>query len=208
MPPDSSTSDSKAIEKARALLETMRDPFRTSYAIQAGIHPRTLHAMVERGIIDRLGRGLYRIADGPSMGNPDLVAVGLKVPKGVVCLISALSFHEMTLEIPRAVYLALPRGTEPPRVDFPPLRIYWFTGAAFEEGIDEYEMDGVRIRIYNPEKTLADCFKYRNKIGLDVVLEALKRYRHGERFKIDDLMHFARVCRVERVMRPYLEAML
>ena len=142
------------------------------------------------------------------MGNPDLVTVALKVPKGVICLISALSWHEMTSEIPHEIYLALPRGAEPPRLAYPPLRIFWFQGDAFEEGAEEHDMDGIRVRIYSPEKTLADSFKYRNKIGLDVVLEALKLYRQRKRLKVDELMHFARICRVEKVMRPYLEATL
>ena len=103
---------------------------------------------------------MYRFADMPAMGNPDLATVALKVPKGVICLISALSWHEMTSEIPHEIYLALPRGAEPPRLAYPPLRIFWFQGDAFEEGVEEHDMDGIRVRIYSPEKTLADCFKY------------------------------------------------
>ena len=120
---------------------------------------------------------MYRFADMSVMGNPDLTTVALKIPKGVICLISALSWHEMTAEIPHEIYLALPRGAEPPRLMYPLLRIFWFQGHAFEEGVEEHDMDGIRVRICSPEKTLADCFKYRNKIGLDVVIEALKLYR-------------------------------
>jgi hypothetical protein len=93
-------------------------------------------------------------------------------------------------------------------MEYPPIRIFWFTGEAFTDGIGKYEMDGVQVRVYSPEKTIADCFKYRNKIGLDTAIEALKLYRERKRFKVDDLMRFARVCRVEKVMRPYLEALL
>lgn len=164
--------------------------------------------MREQGIIERLGRGVYRFVDMPSLGNPDLVTVAMKVPKGVICLISALSYHEITTEIPHEVYLALPRGAEPPRLDYPPLRVFWFSGPAFEEGIENHDVDGIPVKVYNPEKTLADCFKYRNKIGLDVVLEALKFYRQRKRFRADDLMRFARICRVEKVMRPYVEVLL
>jgi predicted transcriptional regulator of viral defense system len=164
--------------------------------------------MRDKGLIARLGRGMYRFADMPAMGNPDIATVAMKIPKGIICLISALSYHEMTTEIPHEVYLALPRGAEPPRLDYPPLRIFWFSSPAFDEGIEQHDVDGIPMKVYNPEKTLADCFKYRNKIGLDVVLEALKFYRQRKRFKADELMHFARICRVEKVMRPYLEATL
>jgi predicted transcriptional regulator of viral defense system len=126
----------------------------------------------------------------------------------VVCLISALAYHDITTQIPHEVHVALPRGSEPPRLKHPPLRVFWFTGHSFTEGIDSHKVDGVSLRVYSPEKTLADCIKYRNKIDLDTVLEALRLYRSRKRPKVDDLMKFARVCRVERVIRPYLEALL
>ncbi len=200
--------DTAAIQKARALLGPQKSVFRTGDALEAGIHPRTLYAMRDQKIIEPLGRGLFRFADMPGLENPDLTTVAMKVPKGVICLISALAYHELTAEIPHEIYLALPRGAEPPRLDYPPLRIFWFSGAAFTEGIDKHNVDGIPVNIYNPEKTLADCFKYRNKITLEVALEALKFYRQRKRFNVDDLMHYARICRVEKIMRPYLEAML
>jgi predicted transcriptional regulator of viral defense system len=194
--------------RARDLLRTQSGVFRTGKALKAGVHPRTLYRMRDQGIVEKMGRGMYRFADMPSLGNPDLATVAMKVSKGVICLISALSYHELTTEIPREIYLALPRGAELPRLDYPPLRTFWFSGPAFTEGIEQHDIDGITVNIYNPEKTLADCFKYRNKIGLDVVLDALKFYRQRKRFRADDLMHFARICRVEKVMRPYLEATL
>lgn len=181
---------------------------RTHEAIQYGIHPRTLYAMRDAGKLERLSRGLYRIADLPPLGNPDLVAVALKIPNGVICLISALAWHELTTQIPHEVYLALPRGAQPPRLDYPPVRVFWFTGDAFSKGVETFEVDGVSVRIYGVEKTLADCFKYRNKIGLDIAVEALKRYVGSRRIQLDKLMAYARICRVEKVMRPYLEALL
>jgi predicted transcriptional regulator of viral defense system len=201
-------TESKAIKRAKGLFRPHSGTFRVGAAVKAGVHPRTIYTMRDKGLIERLGRGMYRFADMPAMGNPDLATVAMKVPKGVICLISALSWHEITTEIPHEVYLALPRGAEPPRLDYPPLRIFWFSGPAFEEGIERHEVDGIPMKVYNPEKTLVDCFKYRNKIGLDVTLEALKFYRQRKRFKADELMHFARICRVEKVMRPYLEATL
>lgn len=181
---------------------------KTGDALSAGIHPRTLYEMERSGILEKLARGLYRLANMPLLGNPDLVSVALKVPNGVICLISALAYHEITTQIPHEVYLALNRGTEPPRLEHPPIRIFWFTGEAFTQGIENYKLDGIQVRIYSPGKTIADCFKYRNKIGLDTAIEALKLYRERKRFKVDDLIRFAKVCRVEKVMRPYLEALL
>lgn len=181
---------------------------KTGEALSAGIHPRTLYEMKKSGILEKLARGLYRLTDMPPLSNPDFVSVALKVPNGVICLISALAYHEITTQIPHEVYLALNRGAEPPKLEHPPIRIFWFTGEAFTHGIENYKLDDVQARIYSPEKTIADCFKYRNKIGLDTAIEALKFYRERKRFKVDDLMQFARVCRVEKVMRPYLEALL
>ena len=181
---------------------------RTAEALQYGIHPRTLYAMREQGHLEQLGRGLYRLSKLTPLGNPDLVSVAKKIPRGVVCLISALAYFELTTQIPHEVYIALGRGSEPPKIEYPPLRIFWFSGEIFSEGVQQYTIDGVPIRIYSPEKTLADCFKYRNKIGLDVAIEALRLYREHKQFLVDDIMRYARLCRVEKIMRPYMEALL
>lgn len=181
---------------------------RTSAALRAGIHPRKLYEMRDKGVVEQLGRGLFRLAGLPALASPDLVTVAAKVPGGVICLISALAYHEITTQIPHEVHVALPRGAEPPKLQHPLVRVFWFTGQAFTEGIEVHKVDGIRLRIYSPEKTLADCFKYRNKLGLDTVLESLRLYRSRKRPKVDELMKFARVCRVEKVMRPYLEALL
>jgi predicted transcriptional regulator of viral defense system len=181
---------------------------RMSEALGAGIYRRKLYSMLDAGVIERLSRGLYRLSDLPPLGNPDLVSVAMKIPKGVITLLSALAFHEITTQIPHEVHIALKRGAEPPRLKYPPIRVFWFTGNAFSDGVKQYDVDGALVKIYNPEKTIADCFKYRNKIGLDVALEGLKLYRERMSFRVDDLMHFARVCRVEKVIRPYLEAVI
>lgn len=181
---------------------------RTGAALRAGIHPRILYQMRDQGVVEQLDRGLYRLANLPALSNPDLVTVALKIPAGVVCLISALAYHEITTQIPHEVHIALARGAEPPRPRRPPVRVYWFSGRAFTEGIETHKIDGIPVRVYSTEKTLADCFKYRNKLGLETVLEALRLYRSRKRPKVEELMKFARVCRVEKVMRPYLEALL
>jgi len=195
-------------EKAKSIFRQHGGILKMSEAVQAGIHRKMLYAMHDAGIIEKLDRGLYRLADLPPLGNPDLVSVAMKVPTGIICLISALSFHEITTQIPHEVYIALRRGTESPRLKHPPVRVFRFTGEAFTEGIETPKVDGIQIRIYNPEKTLADCFKYRNKIGLDIAVEALKLYRERKRVKVNEVMRYARICRVEKVMRPYLEALL
>jgi predicted transcriptional regulator of viral defense system len=163
--------------------------------------------MRDAGVLERLGRGVYRLADLPPLGNPDLVTVALRVPEGVICLVSALAFHEITTQIPHEVYIALNRGAQPPRLDHPPIRLFWFTGQAFAAGIETHEMDGVCVRVYGAAKTVADCFKYRNKLGLDMAVESMKLFLRQRRGDPGELLKFARVCRVERAMRPYLEAL-
>ncbi len=181
---------------------------RTMEAIRLGVHPRTLYAMRDVGALERLARGLYRLADLPPLGNPDLVVVALRVPDGVLCLLSALAVHGITTQIPHEVYVAIKRGGEPPRLEYPPVRVFWFTGRAFTEGVEVHNLDGVEVGVYGAAKTVADCFKYRNKIGLEVALEALKLYLREKRGRPDELVRFARVCRVDNVMRPYIEALL
>ncbi|NLS94016.1 MAG: transcriptional regulator [Planctomycetaceae bacterium] len=194
--------------KVQALFKRHGATLRTSQAIKAGVHPRTLYALRDAGVLECLSRGLYRLANSPPLANPDLVTVSLRAPEGVVCLISALAFHQLTTQIPHEVQIALPRGAEPPRIAYPPTRTFWFTGKAFESGIKIHRLDGHSVRVYSPEKTLADCFKYRNKIGLDTAVEAIRLYKERRRVKVGDLTQYAEICRVTKVMRPYLEAIL
>jgi len=180
----------------------------TAQALRAGIHPGTLYAMRDSGALEVVSRGVYRLANSPPLVNPDLVTVATRVPGGVICLISALAFHELTTQIPHEVHVALPRGAEEPRLDHPPIKTYRFTGEAFTEGVEVHELDGVSVRIYSPEKTLADCFKFRNQVGLDTVVEAVRFYRERRGIKVDALMRYAGICRVKKIIRPYLEAIL
>jgi len=181
---------------------------RTGDALRLGIHPRTLYALRGSGALEQLSRGLYRLADLPPLSNPDLVIVARKVPQAVICLVSALAFHELTTQIPRAVDTALLRHSARPTLDFPPLRVFWFSDPAWRAGVETHACDGVAVRIYSPAKTVADCFKFRRKLGLDVALEALRLFRQRRGFEVDKLLQYARVCRVEKVMRPYIEALL
>lgn len=196
------------VEAARRVFQRGDGVLRTGEALDRGIHPRTFYAMRDEGIIECLDRGLYRLADLPPLSDPDLVIVGRKIPKGVLCLISALHFHDITTQIPHAVSIAVKRGAEPPRLKYPPIQLYWFSGEAFSAGVESHDIDSTPIQVYSAEKTLADCFKYRNKIGMDTVLEALTLYRDQGKPKPRKLIEYAKVCRVEKVMRPYLQAIL
>jgi len=194
-------------EKAKAIFGEHGGILKASDAIHEGIHPRTLYEMRDKGIVEVLSRGLYRLADLRPLSNQDLITVSLRIPHGVVCLISALAFHGITTQVPHEVYIAVERVSRPPKVDYPPVRVFRFTGEAFKSGIESHNTEGVSLRVYSPGKTIADCFKYRNKIGLDTAIEALRLYRERKRFKVDDLIRFAGVCRVENGIRPYVEAL-
>ena len=181
---------------------------RMSEAIDAGISRSVLYAMRDEGVIEQLSRGLYRLASLPALEAPDLITTARRIPKGVICLVSALAFHELTTQIPHAVDVAILQGSRPPRVEYPPTNIYYFSGAAFSEGVETHKMDGVKVRVYNAEKSITDMFKYRNKLGLDIAIEALKTWRKQSGAKPDTLLGYARICRVEKILRPYLEALL
>jgi predicted transcriptional regulator of viral defense system len=181
---------------------------RMSEAIERGISRYMLYMLRDKGVIEQVSRGVYRLADLPPISNPDLVTVGLRFPNAVICLVSALAYHEITTQIPHTVSVAVPRESRQPSLDYPPLSVHRFSEQAFRSGIEEHQIDGVPVKIYSLEKTLADCFKFRNKIGMDVVLEALKLYKSRKQFNLDDLLKYAKICRVEKVMYPYLEASL
>jgi predicted transcriptional regulator of viral defense system len=149
---------------------------------------------------------VYRLSALPAIGHLDLVTVSLRVPRAIVCLVSALSYHDITTEVPHEVQLALPRGTKAPRLDYPPLRVFRFSGLALTEGVQTLVMDGVQVRVYSAEKTVADCFRFRNKIGIEVAIEALDLCIRKKRSKPSDLLRYARVCQVEKIMLPYLQA--
>ena len=165
-----------------------------------------LTRMTAAGLLDRVGRGLYRLPSHPGSENEGLEAVATKVPQAVFCLLSALQFHELTTQLPRQIWIAMPRGSHLPRIDYPPIKMVQMTGEVYSEGIETVDRDGVTLRVYGVAKTVADCFKHRNRIGLDVALEALKEVRAKRKVTADELWRYAKVCRVANVMRPYLEA--
>lgn len=194
-------------EKVCQLFRERGGVLRTSEALAAGVHPRALYEMERSGQVEKLARGLYRLTGLPPMQDPDLAVVAKLVPQGVVCLISALAFYELTTQIPHEVHLALPRTARTPTLQYPPLRVFRFSKPAFEAGIEAHDLDGVTVRVYSREKTLADCFKFRNRLGLDVVIEALRTYRGQRGGRFQEVLEFAQLCRVGKVMRPFLEAL-
>jgi predicted transcriptional regulator of viral defense system len=165
-----------------------------------------LTRLTAAGQLDRIGRGLYRLSGHSGSEHEGLAAVAAKVPRAVFCLLTALQFHELTTQLPRQIWIAMPRGSHVPRIDHPPVKMVQMTGEAYSEGIETVARDGVRLRVYGVAKTVVDCFKHRNKIGLDVALEALKDARAKRKASADDLWRYAKICRVANVMRPYLEA--
>ena len=179
-----------------------------SDALDAGITRNELYGMLADGTVERLTRGLYRLTELPELSNPDLIVVALRVPKAVVCLISALAFHELTTQVPHAVWIALPTGARTPRLDHPPLSVHHFSPEPYKAGIECRSMDGVNIKIYNQEKSVADAFRFRNQIGLGVAIEALSTYAERQRINVERLVQYARIGQVDNIMRPYIEALL
>lgn len=195
--------------RTRALKAARRRPFLTTAdAARARIHSQQLTRLVREGVLERVARGRYRLAAGSVTEHHALAVVTAAAPSGVICLLSALSFHEIGTQVPFEVWVALDRGVRAPVIPYPPLRVARFSGRAFREGIEVHRLEGQAVRIYSVAKTVADLFKYRNKIGLDVALEALREVWRERRVTIEEIDRYARICRVARVMRPYLEALI
>jgi predicted transcriptional regulator of viral defense system len=169
---------------------------------------RHLARLTQAGILRHSGRGLYTLADADATEHRSLAEAAKRVPSGVVCLLSALRFHGLTTQNPWQVWLAITPASRKPVADHPPLRIVRFSGPAFDQGVEHHRIEGVDVKVYSPAKTVADCFKYRNKIGTDVAVEALRNVWRQRLVTADQFWHFARVCRVSNVMRPYMEAII
>ncbi|MBF0182339.1 MAG: type IV toxin-antitoxin system AbiEi family antitoxin domain-containing protein [Magnetococcales bacterium] len=172
-----------------------------------GVPRVALSRLVRRGELALVGRGLYAIPDRTVSEHGTLAEVARRYPQGIVCLLSALQFHALTTHAPFEVWMAIPNKARAPRMAYPPLRIVRFSGDALTEGVQEHLVDCVPVRVTSVAKTVADCFKYRNKIGLDVAVEALQASWKEKRFTMDELWHAAAVCRVANVMRPYMESL-
>lgn len=181
---------------------------RSSEARRLGIHPQTLKRMTEDGILEKIERGLYHLRHHSLQGDSDMVIVAKRVPEAVFCLITALHFHGLTTQLPRKVYIALPQETKAPLLDYPKLEIIWLSKKPYSSGINTVTLNGQVVRIYSKAKTVADCFKFRKKIGEDIAIEALKEYLQDRDRSIPQLMEHAEVNRVARIIEPYLKAMI
>lgn len=180
---------------------------RTRDLIARGVHTDALYALRDNGQIIELGRGLYRLADAPEAEYPDLAIIAARAPNAAVCLISALSYHEITTQIPSLVHLAVPRGGYHRIKPSIPVAVYRFDPKTFNEGLERRKVGGMNLKIYGVARTVVDCFKFRNKLGLDVALEGLRLARQRKRVQNRELLHYARLLRVEKTMSPYLQAM-
>lgn len=198
----------KKIRDFQKIFREYNGILKRSQAIKLGIPEYKLYEMYKSGELIKEARGLFRLKEAEPLGNPDLVQVSLLIPKSIICLISALYFHDMTTQIPYSVYIALPNHIKKPRIDYPPLEVFWLLPNPYSTGIEEHLIDGIKIKIYNPEKTLVDCFKFRGRIGEDVALEALKEYRNRPQKDINRLIEYAKIDRVEKIMEPYLKSLL
>ena len=197
-----------AAERAKGTFQKHGGIMRMADAVRAGISRNTLYAMRDAGELEVLARGLYRLASLEPLSSPDLATVAKKAPHAVVYLISALAFHELTTQIPHEIWIAVPRNNEPPRLDYPPLRITRLSDKSYQLGIERYTLDGMAVKVYSREKTLIDCFKRRNEIGLDVVLEAVRAYKSQGNMDVEKLISLAHELRVAGIAQPYLEAIL
>lgn len=196
------------LQKAERIFRKHGGLLSTTQTIALGIHPRTLYFLRDRGRLIRVGHGLYELAEKALTEHHSLVIACKRVPKGIICLLSALRFHDLTTQAPFEIWMAIDRLARKPKEGRLPLRIFRFSDQALQAGVEEHEVESVRVPVYNLAKTVVDCFKYRNKIGLDVALEALREGWRERRFTMDELWHYAKICRVANVMRPYLEALV
>lgn len=182
--------------------------FRAAEVAEQGIHTQWLTRLVQQGVLERVTRGQYRWTEAEVTEHHGLVLAAAAVPRGVICLLSALQFHGLGTQLPHQVWIALDPRARKPALSYPPLRVVRFSGPALTAGLEGHRLEGVEVKIYSLAKTLADCWKYRHKIGLDVALEALSDAWQQQRLDLRELDQYARICRVQRVMQPYLEAIV
>ncbi len=176
--------------------------------IKAGFSKTALNTLLRSGKIQRMNRGLYKLSEGAALSDPDFSIVSRKIPRGVICLISALAYHEATDEIPRQINIAIPRGTHANKIEYPPVQFYRFSRDVWTAGIEKHKTDGSIVQVYSLAKTVADCFKFRNKIGMNVARGALKTAINEKRISPKEIMHYAKICRVHNIVKPLLETLL
>jgi predicted transcriptional regulator of viral defense system len=195
----------KKLKKITQIFRKAGGVLRMSEALRLGIHRRDLYQLRNDGKLEVVSRGLYRLSEMPEAAFPDFIPVAKKVPDGVICLISALAFHDCTTQIPHFVYVAIPRNAYKPAISHPPILYFWYSERLLKTGVKKHVIDGCIVKIFDIEKTLVDCVKFRNKIGMDVVLEALKIYWRRRKTNVNKLMEYAQLFRVERILKPIME---
>jgi len=181
---------------------------RTCELESCGLSRMQIRELVDQGLLQKTQRGLYTATDFPIDAQASLAEVAARSPRAVICLLSALRFHELTTENPSDVYVMLPVGSQRPRMTHPRLEVFWSSPATYEAGIEEHVISGVTVKITNPAKTVVDCFKYRSKVGINVAVEALRDAWWKKKARADDLWKFAEICRMRNVMRPYFESIV
>ena len=196
------------IELAIAVFRKAGGILTMSEAIALGIHRRELYSLRDRGDLEMMSRGVYRLVEMQEPSLPDFIPVAKRIPSGVICLVSALAFHEITTQIPHFVYVALSSRSHTPKVAYPPMRYFWYTKKLLTTGIEEHKIDGCNVKIFDVEKTLIDCVKFRNKIGMDIVLEALKMYWRQGKADLGRLFKYAKLFRVEKILKPMIEVIV
>ena len=195
-------------ERYKKIFRENNGILRVSAAIRLGVPLYVIYSLYRLGDLVKEGNGLYRLKEVDGLGNPDLVQISLRVPKSVICLTSALYYHELTTQIPHKIYIALPRNTKTPKIDYPPLKAFHFSEKSYFTGVESHTIDGVAVKIYSKAKTIADCFKFREKIGMDIAIESLKDYLKQPKPQLHLLVQYSKVNKVENIMRPYLESLI
>jgi len=198
----------KKDEKIYKIFSTGNGFARTNDILVAGIHGRDIRRMRDEGKIIRIKRGLYGLAEIPLISNQGFVDLARAVPRGVMCLLSALSYYELTTFNPSIISMAICRGSREPKIEYPPVEFYHFSKKQFEAGINAIKVKGHKIRIYCPEKTICDCFRYRNKLGLDMAKEGLSKYLKGKDRNLEKLLEYAEICRIKPLLEIWLNAMI
>lgn len=199
------------VEKLSKFTEVFQDKSgyaKTTELKERGIHQRDLKKALDDGRVIKIKSGLYRYGETSMISHQGFVDVSLSVPHGVICLISALDYYELTTFNPTFIFVALPRNTWRPKIEYPPVEFFYFSKKQFESGIDEVKIEGFNIRIYCPEKTVCDCFRYRNKLGLDIAKEGLTEYLKRKDRSLEKLLKYAEICRIKSLMKTWLDALI
>jgi len=198
----------KKDERMYEVFKTHKGFARTKDILAAGVHTRNIKRARGKGQVIQVKRGFYRLAEIPLISNQGFVDLARAVPEGVICLLSALAYYELTTFNPSVIAMAICRGSRKPKIEYPPVEFYHFSKKQFEAGINKIKIKSHEIRIYGPEKTICDCFRYRNKLGLDITKEGLSEYLKRKDRSLEKLLEYAEICRIKPLLQTWLNAMI